>query len=794
MTSYPLLPDLISHYRILKKLGAGGMGEVYLAEDTRLDRTVAVKILSPELATDEDRACRFLREAKVASALNHPHICTVYEVDRSADGQLFMVMEYVEGQSLDAKINGQPMPISEVIALSLQVADALDEAHAKGVVHRDIKPANLMLTPRGQVKVLDFGLAKVNPNKFLDSHSDIATLKQTLPGMVMGTIQYMSPEQAMGRPVDQRSDIFSLGVAMYEMVTGRLPFGGDSASEVIDKISHNQPDAIARFNYTVPIDLERIIRKCLEKEPERRYQSAKELFIDLKNLKRDSESGSVMISRPSPWRSFFERRKLSWLLLPVLLFATALWWYYGNEPRPSETVMQSLAVLPLSNLSSEPSQEYLSDGLTESLINNLSQLPSLQVTARATAFRYKGQDLHPQRVGRELKVDAVMTGKVTQQGEQVIVQIELVRVADGAQIWGERYNRRLSDLLSVQEDMAKEIVQRLRLKLSSEEANRLARRDTESSAAYQLWLKGRYHFLQWTPEGRRKAIELFQQALQEDPAYAPAYAWLSGTYDQMGIREEIARPEARAKARAFASKALELDASLSEAHAALGIAKWRDWDWSGAERDLQHAIELNPQSSDGLDIYATFLLHLGKPEAAFSAARRAQEIDPLSLNIILTVGRALFRLRRYQEAADHFEKALNIYPQDHQSRIQLGWSYLMLRRYDEAIQQANLALSSAPAEATALLVAVESLSGKPADAQRELAKLVQLNGQTNRLADLLALVCAVRGEKDAAFAWLEKVVSAKPEEIGLLIFDPNFEALRGDNRFPKLLQQVGLPS
>ncbi|HEY7543737.1 MAG TPA: protein kinase [Blastocatellia bacterium] len=776
------MSDTISHYQILRKLGAGGMGEVYLARDPRLDRTVAIKVLPEELARDEERLRRFIQEAKAASALNHPNVCIIYEVDRIESGQPFIAMEYVEGQSLDERINSQPLPQSEIIDIAIQVADALDEAHAKGIIHRDIKPANLMLTPRGQVKVLDFGLAKINAPKSQMSSSDIATMKQTSPGVVMGTVQYMSPEQAIGKPTDHRTDIFSLGIVIYEMTTGRLPFIGSSTSEIIDRINHSQPDAIARFNYDAPTELERIIRKCLEKDRERRYQSARELLIDLKNLKRDSESGAVSLPASSARRPVDRRTLLisSALAAIVLVIIGLVFLLTGGK---TEAAMNSLAVLPLANASSDASVEYLSDGVTESIINNLSQLPGLRVIARPTAFRYKGREGDPQSVGRELKVDAVMTGRLTQQGERLIVQVDLIRVSDGAQVWGERYNRPVKDLLAVQEEIAREISSKLRLKLTNDEQKRLARRGTENTEAYQLWLKGRYQFLKWTLEGRKKSIEYFNEALEQDPTFAPAYAWLSGAYDQQGVRGELARDEARAKAKAYAMKALEMDEQLAEAHAALGITKWREWDWAGAEKDFRRAVDLNPNWPDGHDIYASFLISTGRLEEALSEARRAVEIDPLSLGTNTSMGLALYLMRRYDEAADQLKKTLDLFPDDADARNHLALAYAAMGRFDEAT---NLARKT---QSEPILGYIYALSGKRAEAEKVIEKIREAPGLRVHLASIHAAL----GERDRAFEALEKALNEKMEQVGMIKVDPRLDALRDDPRFQTLLDRINLP-
>jgi serine/threonine protein kinase len=455
----------VGPYKIHSLLGVGGMGEVYLAQDPRLDRTIALKILPTELASDPERIRRFIREARAASGLKHPNVATIYEIGKS-DEFRFIAMEYVEGQTLAAKISGRPLPIAEILEIGLQVADALDEAHGKGITHRDIKPANLMLTSRGQVKILDFGLAKVTGPERQGMGSDISTVVKTEMGVVMGTVQYMSPEQVLGKEVDHRTDIFSLGVVLYQMATGRLPFTGTSSSETMDRVLHGQPEAIARFNYDVPNNLERIVRKCLEKDRERRYQSARELLIDLRNLKRDTDSSTRTVEEVEPRpRSNVRNVAAGAITLSIAALLGITFYLLMGRSKP----IDSMAVMPFLNASADPNQEYLSDGITESLISSLSQLRNLRVLARTTVFSYKNRAVDPIKVGRELGVRAVLTGRVVERGGTLIIQADLLDVTDGSQLWGEQYHRKFSDVLAVQEEIAKQISERLRLKLTGED-------------------------------------------------------------------------------------------------------------------------------------------------------------------------------------------------------------------------------------------------------------------------------------------------------------------------------------
>ncbi|MDQ3258323.1 MAG: serine/threonine-protein kinase, partial [Acidobacteriota bacterium] len=508
----------ISHYKIISSLGAGGMGEVYLAEDTKLGRKVALKLLPAFFTKDKERLRRFAQEARAASALNHPNVAHIYEIGE-ADGTSFIALEYVEGETLEAKIGGRPLDAAEMVDIAVQTTDALDAAHTKGIVHRDIKPANIMVTPRGGEKVLDFGIAKVTATQ---PDSEASTQLKTSPGVVMGTVPYMSPEQALGRETDHRTDIFSLGAVLYEMATGRQPFSGANAVETIERITHAQPEAISRFNYDIPAEMERIIRKCLEKDRERRYQSAGELLIDLKNLQRDSSVQTVAAERAAPPRQS-NWRPVTFALVAAVILAVVSVGVYLLAGRSSKAI-DSVAVLPFVNVGADPDTEYLSDGITESLINSLSRLPTLKVMARGTVFRYKGREADAQKVGRELGVGAVLTGRIVQRGDMLIVQADLVNVADGSQLWGERFNRKPTDILAVQEEISQDIANSLRGRLSGAEQKQLVKRYTEDIEAYQLYLKGRY-FLETrrTTTGIMRGIDYFQQAIAKDPAYALAY-------------------------------------------------------------------------------------------------------------------------------------------------------------------------------------------------------------------------------------------------------------------------------
>ena len=761
-----MLREMISHYHLLEKLGAGGMGEVYLAEDTNLGRTVALKILPTDLAHGRERLRRFLQEARAAAALHHPNVAHIYEIGEF-DGINFIAMEYVEGQTLDAKINHQPLDVGEVIEIGIEIADALTEAHAKGITHRDIKPTNIILTPRSEVKVLDFGLAKVTTVAGAELHraaSDVSTQIRTTPGMVMGTVQYMSPEQAMGRDVDHRSDIFSLGVVVYEMVTGRLPFSGETVTEIIDSIAHVQPEAIARFNYSVSTELEHIIRKCLEKDKERRYQSARELLVDLKNLQRDSNAsaGTAAQSR-------------------------------GKRSRKS---INSLAVLPLVNASADPNAEYLSDGITESIINSLAQLPKLRVMARSTVFRYKGREVDPKEVGRNLNVRAVLVGRVLRLDNRLVIKTELVDTTDGAQLWGEQYNLSPSDILAVQEEIAIKISEKLQVKLTAQEQKRVIKRYTENNEAYEAYLKGRYYWNKRTAEGFKKGIEYFQQAIEKDQYYALAYAGLADSYILLATYNILPPTDAIPKARMAAMKALEIDDKLAEAHISLAtIEGEHEWNWSIADKEFKQAIKINPNYAIAHQWYGEYLVVMGRFDEALAGIKRAHQLDPLSLVVNLALGDVFYYTRRYDEAIEQYQKTLEIDSNFAWAHSWLGSAYLQKALYAEAIAELENAreLSGREPLIVAWLGYAFALAGEKDKARDMLDELKERSKREYISPYYLAILYAGLDEKDQAFEYLEKAYEERTSWLLRLKAEPKFDSLRSDQRFADLLHRVGLP-
>jgi serine/threonine-protein kinase len=783
-----VIGETISHYRVLAKLGAGGMGDVYLAEDTALKRKVALKFLQADINVLGHAKQRFLREARAAATLHHPNIVHVYEVGE-ADGKPFIAMEYIDGETLDRHIDRGPLDVREILRIGTEIADALAEAHQAGITHRDIKSSNVMITPRGHVKVLDFGLAKVVAEAADHSGVDSSTEVRTAAGVVVGTVHYMAPEQALGRDVDERADLFSVGAVLYELATGRRPFAGASPTETLDRVLHAQPEAVTRFNRDAPADLERIIRKCLEKEPERRYQSARELIADLRNLQRDlgrvARVGETRISIGRTWRL--------WAALGtalVIASAAALYWRHSRNQS-----IDSVAVLPFTNAAADGGNEYLSDGITENLIDRLSRVSALRVVPRSTVFRYKDREVNPSAIGRELSVRAIILGRVAQRGQALTVRAELVDVNNDAQLWGAQYDRSVTDLQALQDELASAVAERLRPDVTIGEHRDLTRRFTESPEAHLLYLKGRYFWNKRSPQEIRKGLDYFRQAIDLDPAYSLAYAGLADCYNFLGAIGISALPphEAMAKARAAALKALEIDDSLAEAHASLGFVKfYYDWDWPGAEREFQRAIALNPKYPPGHQWYAHLLMARGRTSEAIAAAKRAVELDPLSLAANMSAGWLYEWARQPQLSIQQLRKTLELDPTFTQARWFLGVAYEQSGMYDEAVAELEKTVAASPDDAVYLasLGRAYATAGRRSDAINIRRQLEERSKRSFVPAYWMASLYVALGDSEAAFRWLEKAYAERSGGLVWIGVDPRMDPIRPDPRFAALRQRI----
>jgi serine/threonine-protein kinase len=834
------LPEFIAHYRILRRLGKGGMGEVLLGEDTKQHaRKVALKVLPQELTRSESRLRRFKQEARAILALNHPNILTVFEIGE-ADHSYYIATEYIEGETLRHCLWHGPLKLDETIGVAIQVAMALEAAHAAGIVHRDIKPENIMLRQdkfvRDRfVKVLDFGLAKLTDRESAsDPEAVTIPITETSPGAIMGTSGYMSPEQAQGESIDARSDIFSLGVVLYEMVAGQPPFKGKTDSHTRVSIIDHEPAPLVEHVSDVPRQLERIVAKALAKDKLKRYQTITDFKLDLEQLRdemhtfdsseqirhstRTTEDDllstptvirtrantvsdqTTLSSRTGELKTGEKRtRRVAYGvlgLLAVLIFMGAVFFL------PSSRSINSVAILPFVNDSKDPNAEYLSDGLTESIINSLSQLPNLKVMSRNAAFRFKGSNKDPREAGQTLKVGAVLTGRLVKLGDNFVIKTELIKVEDGSQLWGAEYKSNLSDIFSIQEEVSKKISQNLRLRLSGEDEEKLARRYTNDAEAYQLYLKGRYFWNKRNEEGFRNGIEYFKRAEEKDPTFALAFSGLADSYALLCDIGAVRPADEMPKAKAAAQKAVDADAGLAEAYTSRAFVRLAyDWDWLGAQSDFQQALKLNPKYPTAHQWYASYLMQMGKFELAKAEIEEAHKLDPLSPIISANAGLYSYYEHNYDDAIAKYKLTLQSDPDFWVARHYLALAYVQKGMHAEAIAELRKLIKApesgpvpesvieAESEASASLGFAYGMAGKQAEARAILSQLDALSKRHYVSPLYFANVYAGLKENDKVIEYLNKAFDARHPGLVLIRIEPMFDAMRSDERFTQLTKR-----
>ena len=831
----------LSHYRIGSKIGSGGMGEVYLAEDTKLDRKVAIKFLHQELSKDADKLGRFIQEAKAASALNHPNILTIHEIGEHG-GANYIVTELIDGKTLREHLSHRgSLQLNQILKIGVQVSEALSAAHQARIVHRDIKPENIMIRGDGYAKVLDFGLAKLSEPTALAGDklaSEDATRVHvnTTPGMVMGTVSYMSPEQARGNPTDARTDIWSLGIVLYEMLAGKVPFAGDTANHTIVAILEKEPIHLEN----VPGELQRIVRKSLSKDVEMRYQSARDMQIDLTNLRRELDiqgelersvipdrqtAGSAALNATDRLTGSGEstasgqtattqnittssssleyavtqaksHKTVSLIAGLSLIAAIGLGAYFAFFTGTASKQIHSIAVMPFVNDSGNAEGDYLSDGMTETLINSLSQISNLSVKARSSVFRYKGKDIDPKKVASELNVNAILTGRVVQRGEQLILSVELIDGLTENTIWGNKYERKASDLVALQSEVTRDVSGKLTAKLSSADTAKVTKVYTADPEAYQLYLKGRFNWNRRTNESLRQAAGFFKQAIEKDPNYALAYSGLADAYVLFSSYGVASSKDSMPQAKAAALQALALDESLAEPHTALGAYLCQyEWDRVGGEKEYRRAIELNPNHATTRQWFAGDLLAMTKRfDEAVAEYRRAEELDPLSPIIGTNLGDTFVYMHRYDDAIAQYNRVLSFDPNFAYAHRALGWVYGFKGMYPEAIAATRKSLVLSPeSSGKAYLGLWLARSGERDEAIKLLDQLKQDSAKEYVESFAFALIYIGLGEKDEALTWLERgIVDRAPTVISYGVL-PELDELRAEPRFKDMLKRLNLP-
>ncbi|MEP6900444.1 MAG: protein kinase [Actinomycetota bacterium] len=768
------------HYEIVRQIGAGGMGEVYLAQDKKLDRRVAVKILNDQFSRHESNLQRFIQEAKAASGLNHPNILVIHEI--GSDGDLnYIVSEFVEGVTLREIIGATPLKLTNILDAAIQIAGALVAAHTAQIVHRDIKPENIMIRPDGFVKILDFGLAKLVRQKAVGFEESTVKQNQTAKGVIMGTVNYMSPEQAKGERIDAATDIFSFGVVLYELIAGRTPFAGNTMSETFANLINAEPPPLSRFSANAPDELQRIVGKTLRKKRNERYQTMKDLLIDLKSLQKRLEFEKFGRSEPSADSLTPKKRNEN------------ITEHHSAVQSPAVTVQKSIAVLPFANMSADAENEYFCDGLAEELLNALAKIKNLKVAARTSAFSFKNRNVEVGEIGKTLNVKTILEGSVRKSGNKLRITVQLIDAADGYQIWSKRYDGELKDIFDLQDEITLAVIDELKVQFLSGEKTAIRNRYADNVEAYQLYLKGRFHYLKLRLPEIQTGISYFQQAIELDSSYALAYVGLAQALQTLPLAAELAANEFFPQAKAAAYQAIEIDAELAEAHGVLGwLLFWFDWNWNSAESECLLALELNRESADAHEAYAHLLSNIGRDAESLAEIKRAVELDPLNLRINAFVGQFLLHAGKTDEALAQLRKTLELEPNFWLAHLYAASAYIEKEMFAEAVAEADLSkqFSGGSSHAAALGIYALAKSGKHAEAAAALAEMLQLSTVRHVPPYHFALAYQGLNNSHETFSWLEKGYEQRDPKMAFLKVEPKWHNLRHEPRFIELMKRM----